>query len=183
MTKVYHPITKQYLGSITRDATPSVSGNTYVFNVKDATTGQPIPNAYINLFVNTTPQTGWPFPNCNSTPGYPIQEYTDANGTATQAIEGTCPQSPGGTVSANGYNDLPVNVGTGDITGPVGFTFSMTQGNNVYGGPPGQGFTAGTGNTVGNFTSNPTSVMLVVLVIAVVLGGIAAIVFAARKKK
>ena len=149
------------------------------WQVTDSQTGQPIANAYINAFVNTTPG---PWFTCSSTPGYPIQTYTDSSGNATATIEGTCPQTVGGTISANGYDDQPINESTGDVTGDVWFNIKMSPGNNVTNTPPGQGFGAGTQNLLGNFASNPVEVFTLVFVVILIIGTIGAVVWLVKKK-
>ena len=133
----------------------------FVFVVKDASTGQPIANAWItgtpdgNMHVSTNPCPAWPMTGtCTTGPGYNFNGYTDSTGTFKNTIPYTCIQQLTGLISADGYDNYPFEQTTGSITGDVGFTILMTK--STLTPPAGQGFGAGIGQGLGLVGTNTT---------------------------
>ena len=124
-----------------------------IINVLDSNTMDPIPNAQISGKVNTSP-CAWDAVGCSSGPGYSVDVYTGTNGQAQFTFPYTCPQSLNLVVAASGYNSQPLQQQTGDITGNVYWKILMTPASIGGSTPPGQGVTAGWGNSIGQFFSN-----------------------------
>ena len=122
----------------------------WVFTVRDANSGKPIPEAYINLHVDTVAQSGcgglFQQPCSSTGPGYDIVGSTDSSGQYTSNIPYQCEQNiDGGYVSANGYFQQAVTYQSGYITGDVGINVNLVPSSSqtVLTPPAGQGVGAG----------------------------------------
>ena len=100
--------------------------SSWIFTVRDGSTGAAIEGAAIEATINTQccpdcfPGTGCSCNGCTSGAGYPVVGNTGSDGTLTEDIPYSVPQDVNPiTVSAVGYNNTTASYQSGSITGNV----------------------------------------------------------------